>query len=360
MLTMKQRFFPNVSQGPVALLLALGASGCSGDATPDTSVSPDVTVAPDQPGPYAVGVRFTEVWDPDREISVPVTIWYPAGEAPGDSAWSFARGVEGAPAADGDGFPVVLYSHGNIEVPEASVFLADHLSSHGYVVAAPAHPYDTLNDYDPERAYDSTMYRTRDIPLTLDLVVAANADPEDGLFGEIDTETVGMVGHSWGATTTEVLSGWAMSGGPPEYAEAAAANGFSWPLEAKDDRIKAGISMATCMADLFDPSGWDGIDIPMLYVGGTADDWCNVDVESQKKADWTASAELIRVEGATHYSFTNMCDIDPAPPEFYQCVEPPRAYGEVQAITNTVVTDFLGLHLLGDDNYGAALEQGTY
>jgi predicted dienelactone hydrolase len=70
-------------------------------------------------GRFPVGVRTTEALDTARNRLFPCEIWYP-------------KGAEGR-------LPLILYSHHSGGNRRAATFLCDHLSSHGYVVAALDH-----------------------------------------------------------------------------------------------------------------------------------------------------------------------------------------------------------------------------
>lgn len=77
--------------------------------------------ANDDPGPYGVNVYETTFVDENRDNrEVPTKIYYP------DSS-------EGGP------YPVIMLSHGLSGNNDANTYLAEHLTSHGYVVVAAEH-----------------------------------------------------------------------------------------------------------------------------------------------------------------------------------------------------------------------------
>ena len=96
------------------------------------------------PGPFDVGTRPLDLVDASRptmpngdfegadERSLPTRAWYPAPPGSGGADAPFER--SGAP------YPFILFSHGLGSPNNASIFLMNHLASHGYVVAAPAFP----------------------------------------------------------------------------------------------------------------------------------------------------------------------------------------------------------------------------
>ncbi len=129
---------------------------------------------PGQDGPFAVGTRylhfrddsrpepFTDTNDDVRELAVQA--WYPTDRregtaAPylraGDSTWRMLQLPEWAKTLKTDAwldapvsrrgapFPVVTFSHGWGEHAAQNTVLMEELASHGYVVFAISHPYES-------------------------------------------------------------------------------------------------------------------------------------------------------------------------------------------------------------------------
>jgi predicted dienelactone hydrolase len=112
-------------------------------------------------GPFAVGVRTTDLVDPERERPLAVETWYPAdaAHAGADLATDTKdryRLIPGLPHTTQDAvrdarpatgrFPLVAFSHGFGSHRRQSTFLCTHLASHGYVVAAVDHTGNTTID----------------------------------------------------------------------------------------------------------------------------------------------------------------------------------------------------------------------
>ncbi|MFF9484864.1 alpha/beta hydrolase family protein [Streptomyces sp. NPDC014676] len=222
-----------------------------------------VPVFPEPSGHFAVGTRVTQWTDPNRpetatadphdRRTLVVQLWYPARKSPAgtqraryvgrtereartvsDALARYAglpgflvdgvprartHAVFNAPVADKGGrFPVVLFSPGLGGVRTQNTAWAEELASHGYVVAALDHPYDsaavvladgrTVNteivstgddDEDNERAVETTGIRAAD----LSFVLTQLGRPDQGgiagpLAGRLDTGRAAVTGHSLG------------------------------------------------------------------------------------------------------------------------------------------------------------------
>ena len=185
-------------------------------------------------GGHPVGVRTASVQDDARGRTLPVEIWYPADDAhAGDDLREETRdrfhvfpalppsaqdAVRDAAARPGR-FPLVLFSHGFGGHRRQSTFLCTHLASHGYLVAAMDHVGNTTQDVlgslmalpgggpapDPVALLAAaTDYRPSDVSLVLDRLLDGSAGD---LAARIDSERVGMAGHSFGGWTTLAVSG---------------------------------------------------------------------------------------------------------------------------------------------------------
>ena len=127
-----------------------------------------------------------------------------------------------APLADGNTYPVVIYSHGFGGHRDVALFLTTHLASHGFVVASPEHIHRNLPAQAFGTAESSSEKDQADVANTLAAL--------DTAFGDnADTARVGVIGHSAGARTAldalaneAVLAAIPLAGGgavPPEAAD---------------------------------------------------------------------------------------------------------------------------------------------
>jgi predicted dienelactone hydrolase len=165
--------------------------------------------------------------------------------------------------------PVVLFSHGLGGNREGSSFLGKHWAARGYVVVFLQHPGSDDSIWKGQPAgqrvasmraaatAENFMLRVGDVSAVLDQLNRWNNEADHPLHGRLDLARVGMSGHSFGAVTTQAVSGQALPTG-------------AQPLTEK--RIKAAIVMS--------PSGpqrgtaaqaFAQVNIPWLLMTGTND-----------------------------------------------------------------------------------------
>jgi predicted dienelactone hydrolase len=193
-----------------------------------------------------------DVRDDDRGRVVPVRVFLP----PDDDA--------------ANPRPVVLFSHGLGGSREGCGYLGDHWSRRGYAVVFLQHPgSDTAVWQDVpagrrmaamRNAASAANFRLRveDVAAVLDAVDAWNREPGHPLAGRLDLDRVGMSGHSFGAQTTQGVSG------------------QSYPLVGQrftNPRIKAAVIMSpgTPQGRRDPGDAFADVAIPWLLMTGTKD-----------------------------------------------------------------------------------------
>jgi len=114
--------------------------------------------------------------------------------------------------------PVILYSHGLGGTREAGTFVGKHWAGRGYVVVTMQHAGSDRNVMDGiplrqkldalKKAANATsaQARYRDVKATLDHLNSLN-QPREKYAARFDLTKVGMGGHSFGAVTTQAVSG---------------------------------------------------------------------------------------------------------------------------------------------------------
>jgi predicted dienelactone hydrolase len=318
-------------------------AGGGGGGDPDAAVDParpdagaaEEAADPSKPGPWPVGVRTIELVDIARNRSLPIDVWYPALEdgepnvyelPPIASIETAAR--RNATPAPGAPRPLILFSHGYGGVRFQSYFLTERLASHGFVVASPDHPGNTLFDAftgGDEAAAQSAIDRPLDMLAVLDHLTASSFTP-------IDPDRVGITGHSFG--------GWT-----------------SFETARRDDRLRVVFPMAPGFRNGARPDMVAELDRPVCIFGGSVDDTTPFDTDQLAPYELAATPKyLIQITGAGHLDFSNLCEI-PIAALFVDdgCDPASIAPADVQSRVSTLATAFALRYLAGDEEYDAYL-----
>ena len=205
-------------------------------------------------GQYPVGSCMLYCVDPDRAEmhawadpglrQAIVQLWYPAASSRGKKA-KYRRkkettrrssyqvvldthSIQDAPVAEGS-FPLLLHNpswHGG---RQRGTFITQELASHGFIVAAISHPYNSsfveladgrvaYPDYELDIGFSTQRYlslqerfdladsevriQTDDCRLVLDEIEKLNATPGHRLHGHVAMDRVGTYGHSFGGAVS--------------------------------------------------------------------------------------------------------------------------------------------------------------
>ncbi len=269
-------------------------SFAEGTATPSV-VAP--TVEPNQPSgdydPLRVGKATIEtllldVIEIDSNRKIPIKIYLPA--------------EDGAPA------PIVLFSHGLGGDRESCLYLGNHWAGRGYVGVFLQHPGSddsVWKDVPPRERmrrmgqaanFENMQLRFRDVAVVLDQLEKWNRQADHELKGRCNLEKVGMSGHSFGAVTTQGVSG----------------QTFFGQTRWTDNRIKAAV--------IFSPSAprvgttknaFGNVKLPWLLITGTNDvaPIGNVDVQNRLSVYEPLPADgrkyQLVLDQAEHSAFTD-------------------------------------------------------
>ena len=164
--------------------------------------------------------------------------------------------------------PVVLFSHGLGGNREGSAFLGKHWALRGYVSVFLQHPgsddsvwkdlpvAQRMAALKQAAGLKEFLWRVQDVSAVLDQLEVWNKDSAHALAGRLDLKHVGMSGHSFGAVTTQAVSGQV----PP------LGKGFT------DDRIRAAVIMSPSgPANGNTKKAFGSVKIPWLLLTGTKD-----------------------------------------------------------------------------------------
>jgi predicted dienelactone hydrolase len=352
------------------LLLAMGlvVAACSGGGsatppatrasslTPTASAEslPDPSVRSDSPIGY---LEFT-VSDARNARVLPVSVWYPASHAgtrlaryavigkvtvPAKKVWT------SVPVAPGK-HPLIVFSHGNTGTRFQSTAITETLASHGFIVAALDHTGDTAGDSPTPAAQGrSTVQRPEDIRLLINDLLRRTADSTDPLDATIESNEIGMTGHSLGGYTTLAVAG---------------GDGFG---HRADNRVKAIAPLAPASI-LLPNDKLRAIHVPTLLIGASLDTSAPPAREVVRPYGIISASIRYRVvlTDGNHYSFTELCNpagalSDPSVPSTLvraaealrtkDCGAHVMPYEEATSITNRYLVSFFRWQLMGDERY---------
>jgi predicted dienelactone hydrolase len=221
------------------LLLSLYLGPCAVGASYDPLAKPEAG---------AVAREDMAARDSGRDRDIPLRVYLPAGT---------------------NAAPLVLFSHGLGGSREGCAYLGEHWAARGYVAAFLQHPGSDESVWREQPIADrmaamreaasgkNFMLRVKDVPAVLDRLTEWNGSRGHPLCGRLDLGRVGMSGHSFGAVTTQAVSG----------------QTFPWVgARFTDGRIRAAIA--------FSPSGpksgdaaaaFGSVGIPWMLMTGTRD-----------------------------------------------------------------------------------------
>lgn len=194
--------------------------------------------------------RTLAVIDELRSREIPLRIFLPIGTDPA---------------------PVVLFSHGLGGSRENNSYLGKHWAGRSYVVVFLQHPGSDDAVWRNERllqrkaameraaSFENFRLRAKDVSVVLDQLENWNKENGHVVAGRLDMDHVGMSGHSFGAVTTQAVSGQTFLRGRVPFT---------------DGRIKAAVA--------FSPSGprdrpnsantFAQVKIPWMVMTGTKDE----------------------------------------------------------------------------------------
>jgi predicted dienelactone hydrolase len=200
--------------------------------------------------PMAVAAGFTPktvdlvVKDASRQREIPIRVHLPAG--PSEA-------------------PVVLFSHGLGGSRENNRYLGVHWAARGYVGVFLQHPGSDESVWKGAAAGErykalgsaangrNLQLRVRDVPAVLDQLETWNKASGHQLAGRLDLRRVGMSGHSFGAITTQAVSG-------------------QTTRSVTESRIKASVIFSPSSPRLGDPkTAFGAVKVPWLLMTGTED-----------------------------------------------------------------------------------------
>jgi predicted dienelactone hydrolase len=256
-------------------------------------------------GQYPVGVRQFSIEDPDRPLDV--VVWYPASNPEDlEQKANYQVGIysiEGQALQDADPFlddgpyPLIVFSHGSGGTRYQSLYYTEHLASYGFVVMAMDHPGNTILDMlggDEAQLEQNIVanFALRPLDMLRTIAYADTLTAEGPLAGLIDTESLGVTGHSFGGYTALSVAGGQVDFRRNENcapddertfcnlealrADLAALRGLDSVPEGQfpptaDPRVDAVLLLAPATGPLFTAESLGQISTPTMFLVGTND-----------------------------------------------------------------------------------------
>ncbi|NEQ20118.1 MAG: alpha/beta hydrolase [Microcoleus sp. SIO2G3] len=257
-----------------------------------------------QPGSATVQVLSLNLNDAERDREIPLDVY-----------WS----TDASPTK-----PLIVFSHGLGSVRTDLRYLAEHLASHGYVVAALEHPgsngthiRNALKLKAPLLEAEEFLHRPKDISFVLDELQTLNQNASSPLQGKLASDRVMVVGYSLGAATalsvagaelqlTELkqrcprdILGFSLGETAQCFAEGLPEDRY----QLRDSRIKAAIALSPTTSLIFGETGLAQVAIPTLIVAESADKTTPALTEQIIGFDKMPSPKwLVGIVGGTHLS----------------------------------------------------------
>lgn len=278
----------------------LGISPLLAPRTSDISLEVD----PSQPGTGQVQVLNVNWNDQKRNREIPVDIY-----------WSNLTSQEK---------PVIVFSHGLGSVRYELRYLANHLASHGYTVAALEHPGS--NETNTNLAAQGKtrivqpqefLYRPQDVSFVLDELERLNQTTNHPLQGKLATDNVMIVGYSFGGGTALATAGAEFqlerlrqrcqgnlaSFSFGENIQCVAQELPENNYRLRDERIKQAIALNPISSLIFGSTGLTKVEVPTLVLASSADKTTPALTEQVVGFNKIPSPKwLVGVVGGTHLS----------------------------------------------------------
>lgn len=251
-----------------------------------------------------------------------INLWYPSGRPTRDlnfSPWIINAAPGGSPAAGL--FPLIVLSHASPGTRFSYHDTAAWLASQGYVIAAPTHPHDSMNNMDDLFSWEQLTGRMEDILATINSVLK-----DKDIAKSIDKNRIGLLGFGAGGTASLFLGGsrpdcalW------PEWcAKINLDNPYCAPrVREKIDKmckavptekfpankaIKALVIVAPAYGMLFGPQSFKNMRLPLLIVAAGKDTFNHAELHSEHMARFLGPrAHYLDLANADTGAFMSPC-----------------------------------------------------
>ncbi|MBW4670846.1 MAG: alpha/beta hydrolase, partial [Cyanomargarita calcarea GSE-NOS-MK-12-04C] len=227
---------------------------------------------PRKPGNAEVKVLNLAFDDLQRQRQIPVDVYSSSAASPNK--------------------PVIVFTHGLGSVRTELRYLAEHLASHGYVVAALEHPGSNETNTNAALGGKNRLLkpqefleRPRDISFVLDELEKLNKTVDNSLRGKLDTNNTMVIGYSFGGGTALNIAGGELQLEGLKRRCKDNLVGFSLgetiqcvaqelpenKYQLRDSRIKRAIALSPTTSLMFGDTGLTKVQVPTLVLASSAD-----------------------------------------------------------------------------------------
>ena len=308
-------------------------------------------------GPFGAGTMMGTYMRADGE-TITTQVWFPTSDSMGETV-KYEGILDGQSLFDAqpncdEPRPVVVFSHGNGGVRWQSAFNMHFLATHGFVVVAMDHIYNTFRDLDREKFLEHVLQRPRDVRDTFDWLISKSLDPDHALSGCIQPDAgYAVMGHSFGGYTsfmsagatvdTAVLATACDDGeeGACQLVENWAAQSDAPLIDVSDDRVWAAVTWSPWHAAGILSDGMADVRVPSLTITGTLDELTPL-TQVKGLVDAATQADYVHLIDAGHFGFAPFsCMLLSGD----GCGDGYMAIERLKDLTNQMVTSFLAAKL---------------
>lgn len=259
----------------LALLLAVAVALLCYTARPEP-VSPDSATAQWlAPGSYDVSYFDVTLIDDTRPTQ-------PNGDFPGSAQRELKTRIW-RPNPIHSRAPLVIYSHGFMSTRTGGSYLAEHLASHGYIVAAMDYPLTHFGAPGGPLVKD-VVNQPADIRFLLDQFLSWDQQQGHDFYESVDSNRIAVMGLSLGGMTSTMAA---------------------YHPHMRDPRIAAAISIAG-PSYVFAPSFYRQRSLPYMMIASPIDALVNYEDNAQHLPEQVPGATLVSIDEASHTGFADM------------------------------------------------------
>jgi len=277
------------------------------------------------PGPHFVESRDLTLIDASRPTApndtfkgsptrtFKTTVWYPARARSLESLRPSAARLDRA----GGPYPLVIYSHGFMSFRSEGTYLATHLASLGYVVAAVDYPL--TNYFCPGKPFlADVVNQPGDVKFLINTLLEWSGTPGHDLQGAIDPERIAAVGLSLGGMTTSLVT---------------------FHPKLRDPRVRAAVSIAG-PSSMFGSDFYRTSHVPFMMLASDIDAMVDYGANAAVIPKLAPEATLVTLHGASHTGFAEVSRV------LFRWMRNPDAVG-CRALKKNLPTGGSFLKLLG-------------